>query len=287
MASSNFFISSIVGFSGVACLRFLIFSPISWQSKKYGKITLDYNVLSQYFGTNFHKIQPALFYTYYNLENHPQALTIGELFTKEFMQKADHLYNNYQKIISSKYQDGTKLTARFHKEDSLGLHKGTTLKNQFAGKFTDLLSGTYLSYTVKKQGGAIVNSQDLHRFIVNIVFYQIFFNSILFLQDGRNYGLFSSQTEIFNDNYITGASAQSSSLSASVFLSREGLTILEEWSNKWNREENSENGRMVWGFEDLWPVYLFKDALGLIRIFNNHFYQHKFSDLSDVIDGLR
>jgi hypothetical protein len=257
-----------------------------WQSDNYGKVTLDYATLSQFFGKDFHKIQPSLYYTYYNLENHPQALSIEGLFTKKFMDKADHLYNNYYKILSSEYKDGVKLTARFHKEDSQGLHKGTTLKSILRGEFTSLLKGTSLSYTVSKQGNIITNLEELHRFIVNIVFYQIFFNSIVFIQDGSNYGLFTSQREIFGDGYITGVSAHSQRLSTSVVLSAKGLSILEKWSNKWNREENKNDGRIIWDFGDCWPVYLFEDALRLIETFNNHFYRGRFTDLSDVIDNL-
>jgi len=251
-----------------------------WQSDNYGKIALDYAILSQFFGKNFHKIQPALFYTYYNLENHPQALSVEQLLTPEFREKVDHLYNNFYKILSEKYSNGQILTAFFHKEDALGLHKGTTLREIFSGnlaKFTELRGGTMLEIKLQKndQTGEIINADEFNEFIASIVFYLIKFNSIVFIKEGwqkgkANFGLFASQREIFDSDYMASdvnLASTVNQLSASVVLSVLGQQILQEYQSTWNIKD----GKTIWKYEDCWPIYLFTDHSNLRRWFSNHF----------------
>ena len=94
-------------------------TAVFWKNDYYGRIALDYATISQFFGKNFYKIQPALFYTYYNLEKTPQALSIDQLLNYEFTDKIDHLHKNFDDILSTKYSNGQTLTAFFHKEDGV------------------------------------------------------------------------------------------------------------------------------------------------------------------------
>ncbi len=246
-----------------------------WQNDNYGRLALDYATLSQFFGRDFHIIQPALFYTYYNLENHLQPLNIDQLLTNEFIDKVDHLYKNFKEILSTKYSNGQTLTAFFHKEDASGLHRGTLLREIFRtqlDKFNELEGGTMIEITLRKDlTGEIINKDEFNDFISTIVFYLVKFNSLAFIKEGTktsrgvNYGLFASQREIFSNEYITGVSG--SPFASSVVLSDIGEQILLEYQSNWNVEDS----RTVWNYEACWPIYLLSDHNKLRKWFIDHF----------------
>ncbi len=245
-----------------------------WRNSNYGSIAIDYPTLVQFFGTNFHKIQPALFYTRTNLLKHPQPLSVEKLLTPEFKEKIKHIYNNLYKIISENYDDGQDITAIFHKDSSIGLHRYSTLREvlPFATeqKFNDLFgkTGTSLTFKIEKKEGKISNPNEFNRFITSITFYIIAFNSIVLIKEGKkgtfsnyNYGFFASQNQLFGNEYITGLGANA--LSDRLALSPIGVNIYNTWRDSWNLKD----GRTVWNYEDCWPIHLFDDARALIDWF--------------------
>lgn len=238
-----------------------------WNS--IGEVFLDYPTLSQFFGRDFGTIQPSLFYTRNNLRGNPQPLTVEGLLTPEFVEKIDHLYNNFYQILSTKYQNGEKITVIFH-QDSLGGIYGNSILNKILSddikdKFGDLVRSrsSSISFTFQKQGNEILNEEEFRSFIASITFYLVMFNSIaLFKESSGLYGLIASQRELFTANYIYELDGGSSQLSAT------GQQILEAYQSGWNI--NNE-GRIVWNYGDCWPIYLFNDAMELIEWYSNRF----------------
>ncbi len=253
-----------------------------WLNPMYGDINLDYYTFIKYFGNDFSRIQPALYYTQTNLLKTPQPLSVNQLFTSEFKVKVDHLFTNFYNILSSKYDDGQKLTAFFHKEDSLGFHAKSriseSLDKSILKKFDDYILGTSLSFQFEKEGGKIMNDEEFRQFIASICFYLVMFNAQVFIKEGSkrssaSYSLFASQRDLFDRSYIVGLSSRD--ITSNFHLSDTGNQILDEWNLDWN----TKNGVIVWNFGDCWPIYLFGDARDLISKFIDHF------DV-DMIDSL-
>lgn len=120
--------------------------------------------------------------------------------------------------------------------------------------------------------GEILNPIEFNNFIAEIVFYLVKYNSVVLIKEGRqkttnNFGIFASQREIFDSNYIVGLSSEVNKLSESTVLSTIGENILQEWQLKWNKKD----GRILWDYGDCWPIYLFRDHNFLKTWFNSYF----------------
>ena len=104
------------------------------------------------------------------------------------------------------------------------------------------------------------------------------FNAQVFIKEGSKrasapYGIFASQRELFEREYIVGLGSRDTT--ANIQLSEIGKQILNEWKLKWN----SKNGKQVWNYGDCWPIYLFSDARSLIDWFIDHFHTSRISSL--------
>jgi hypothetical protein len=238
-----------------------------WNS--IGKVFLDYPTLSQFFGRDFGIIQPSLFYTFNNLQRFSQPLTVDALLTPVFKEKINHLYNNFYQILSTKYQNGQKLTVTFHQDSLEGINENSILNRILAkeirDKFRDLIEddSKSLSIVIQKQGDKILNEEEFRSFIASITFYLVMFNSIaLFEESSDLYGLIASQRELFTANYIYELDGGISQLSVT------GQQILTTYQSRWNM---NDEGRIVWDYGNCWPIYLFNDARELIEWFSNRF----------------
>jgi len=244
-----------------------------WSGKGLGTITLDYVTMAQFFGRDFSKIQPALYYTERNLQDniahvgYVQPLDVSSLLTSHFIEKIDHLYHKFYEILSKEYGDGQQLTVTFHQDTSHGIHDDSILSNTLSddikAKFNDLIinDANSLSITIQKQGNKILNAEEFRIFITDITFYLVMFNSIAMIQESNGkYGLIASQREMFTVDYIFQL--------GNVELSLTGQQILSAYRLEWNQ---NDEGRVVWNYGDCWPIYLFNDARALIKLFNIRF----------------
>lgn len=145
-------------------------------------------------------------------------------------------------------------------------------------KFIDLFGerGTSLTFKIEKEGSEIKNKDEFNRFIASIAFYMVAFNSIVLIREGNrqsrlnyNYGLFASQNQLFGNEYITGLGSHT--FSRRFALSPTGEDIYNTWKDIWNRQDNKKNGKIVWNYEDCWPIHLFKDERILIDKFIEKF----------------
>lgn len=236
-------------------------------SSNFGKLTLTYPTLTQYFGKDFFKIQPSLRYREYNIREviGTKDLDLNGLLTSEFIHKVQHLYNNFYTVLSQNYKDGEQIKATFHIEKSLGLGDKTKIFNSLPAamktKFNALM-GTgqnSLSLTIRKDANGVINDAEFREFISSITFYLVMFNAFVAIgDDSSGYKLFASQRKIYNNDFITGLYAKDNS---KYKLNPEGLQILNNWAAMWNQE----GGRIVWNYEDCWPIYLLDDALDLVN----------------------
>ncbi|MBA7520929.1 hypothetical protein ES705_13029 [subsurface metagenome] len=227
-----------------------------------GSIYLDTPTLTQFFGRDLSRIQPSLFYTFGNLQKISQPLDVKTLLTPEFKEKINHLYNNFYNILSSKYENGQRLTVSFHQDTIGGIYLKSKLAEVITG-FDDLIQGDSFSFTFQKQGDTIRNLEEFKTFIASITFYLVMFNSIALVQENSGlYGLIASQRELFTANYIYELDGGSSQLSAT------GQQILALYQSGWNI---NDEGRIVWNYGDCWPIYLFTDARELIGWFSDRF----------------
>jgi len=170
-----------------------------------------------------------------------QPLDVKTLLTPEFKEKINHLYNNFYDILSSKYEDGQRLTVSFHQDTIGGIYLKSKLAEVITG-FDDLIQGDSFSFTFQKQGDAIRNLEEFKTFIASITFYLVMFNSIALIQESSSlYGLIVSQRELFTANYIYELDGGSSQLSAT------GQQILGTYQLGWNI---NDEGRIVWNYGD-------------------------------------
>lgn len=92
------------------------------------------------------------------------------------------------------------------------------------------------------------------------------FNAFVFVGDrDTGYTLFASQRKIYNDEYITGLFANDELITTK--LNQRGKQIYNDWNIQWNRE----GGRIIWDFEDCWPIFLLDDARDLITYFETRY----------------
>jgi len=164
-----------------------------------------------------------------------------------------------------------ELKATFHIEQSLGLGGHTritkALTDNVQNRFEDLIRGTSLSFTLRKDGENIINEASFREFVASIVFYLVMFNAIVFIgEKDTGYGLFASQRKIYNNDYIRGLYARDEV--STIRLGDVGDQIYAIWHTQWNREGRTE----VWHFEDCWPIFLLDDARGLITFFRDKFH---------------
>lgn len=238
------------------------------KSDQFGKLPITYSTLTRYFGNDFHKIQPALYYREYNLRKilGRKDLSLSYLLTKEFVNKIRHLYNNLYTLFSNNYDNNEEIKATFHFEKSLGFGEKTRIQNalpeNILNKFNDLIDGPYLGITLTKQNGEIVNEAEFRAYVVSIAFYLVMFNAFVFIGDkDSGYTLFASQRKIYNNDYITGLYSRNEEAK----LSQTGEQVYNTWQAQWNQED----GKTVWNFEDCWPIFLLEDARELIKFFEN------------------
>lgn len=244
-----------------------------WRSNEFGRLWLSYPTMTYYFGDDFYKIQPALYYRHYNIQStQSRDLDLQHLLTTEFKHKIQHLIYNLYTVLLESYNNNEEITATFHIEKSSGLGEGSridiAISDDIMKKFSDLLGDKQysLKFIIKKQGDAIVNDYEFRDFIANIVFYLVTFNAFVFIGDKeRGYKLFASQRKIYNDNYLIGL--YSHNLPNYIKLSHAGDQIFKEWYTKWNEKD----GKVVWSFEDCWPIFLLDDARSLIDYFQSRY----------------
>ncbi len=210
--------------------------------------------------------------------------------TEEFKGKINHLKDNLDTILTSKYQDGQKLAVTFYRDTSNGIHDNIMvdsnnneygsllsyalngeIKNKFSNLFNDEdQDANSLSFIIQKQDGKIINKDEFEQFIQSITFYLVMFNSIGIIQEGAGkdgkVGLIVSQRELHDLSYLFQLSA--------LELSPTGQQILSEHQAGWNRDRGN---RIVWNYEDCWPINLFNDAPELINIMH-----WKISKLSNI-----
>ncbi len=236
------------------------------RAQNFGIITLNYPTIVHYFWNDFSTIRPALHYTrLFSLLD----LNVQELLTSEFKDKINHLNNKFYESISTKYNDGDKLTVTFHQDTSNGIYYNSDEDNSLLSnvipdaiqkKFPDLFSGNAnsLSITIQKQGNEILNEDELNIFIDSLTFYLVMFNSIALIQESNGQiGMIASQRELHNIDYIFQLDG--------FELSPIGAQILATYQAGWN--VNNE-GHIVWNYGDCWPINLFTDARELINLMN-------------------
>lgn len=243
-------------------------------SDKFGKLPITYSTLTRYFGNDFHKIQPALYYREYNINKiiHSRDLSLQHLLTSEnskFIHNVQHLYKDLCDILSDNYENNEEIKATFHIEKSLGLGYKTKIYNSLTAevrrKFADLIGRNHnsLFFTIRKQDGNVVNDAEFREFVLSITFYLVMFNAFVFIGDEvSGYKLFASQRKIYNNDYITGLYSKDNTKSR---LSQDGLDIYTAWQVQWNQDDR----RTVWNFEDCWPIFLLEDGKELITFFEN------------------
>jgi len=161
------------------------------------------------------------------------------ILKKGYLSFFAYLSEDLYSIISENHGNGQVLRATFHIEKSLGLGGKTritsALTDDIKNKFMDLIRGTSLEITLRKQGNDILNKAQFKDFIGNIVFYLVMFNAISFIgEKGSAYTLFASQMKIYNNEYIKGLYSRDEL--RSVRLSSDGYQIYNSWSNRWNQE---------------------------------------------------
>lgn len=243
------------------------------RSDQFGKLPITHSTLTRYFGNDFYKMQPALYYREYNINNikHSKDLSLQHLLTAEFKDKIQNLFANFYVALSQNYDDNKVIKATFHVEKSLGLGEKTkiwnSLPDQLKTKFADLIAKGHnsLSFTIRKQGGVVSNYAEFREFVLAITFYTVMFNAFVFVggQDSSSYKLFATQRKIYNNDYITGLYSKDN---AKARLNPDGQQVYNEWQDQWNQDDE---GRTVWNFEDCWPIYLLDDAKELITYFES------------------
>jgi hypothetical protein len=228
--------------------------------------------LPYYFGNDYFKIQPALYYRQYNIEHGSIDLSVDQLLTTEFKHKIQHLVSNLYNILSESYNNGDSVSAQFHIEKSTGLGEGSridkSLYTQYRNKYNDLIQKNLhsLHFIMDKQGDLIVNEYEFRSFVVSIALYLVFFNAIVLVGDKNSgFSLFASQRKIYNDDYMIGLYVNN--LPVSTRLNQKGQQIFTSWRDQWN-QENEQN---VWNFEDCWPIFMLPDARTLIRYFETRY----------------
>lgn len=243
-------------------------------SNEFGKLPITSSTLTRYFGNDFYKIQPALYYREYNIRNQRHGskdLSLQQLLTEEFVHKVRNLRSNFYDILSESYNGNEVIKATFHIEKAQGLGQRTKIYNSLPAdiklKFNELFSENSNSqtFTIRKLGGKVLNSVNLREFATNIAFYLVMFNAMVFIGDyNSGYKLFATQRKIYNDDYITGLYARDN---AKAKLDAKGTLMYNEWQGKWNLDDR----KTMWNPEDCWPIYLLDDAKELITFFENKF----------------
>lgn len=242
----------------------------------FGELHLTYPTLTHYFGNDFYKIQPALYYREYNINNiiHSKDLSLQHLLAVEnskFIHNIDHLYKKLYDVLKDNYGNNEEIKATFHMEKSMGLGEKTKIYNSLATKFkklfADLIPKNHnsLSFTMRKHdGGKVVNDAEFKRFVLSITFYLVMFNAFGIIgDDNLGYRLFATQRKLYNNDYITGLYSKDN---LKTRLSPVGQQIYNGLQAQWNQDDE---GRTVWNLEDCWPIYLFEDVRDLITFFQD------------------
>ncbi|MBN1216575.1 MAG: hypothetical protein JXA99_14195 [Candidatus Lokiarchaeota archaeon] len=247
-------------------------TEIYWDIRNYGTLTLNSQTFETFFRDNIYKIQPALYYNYYNIKKNHLTFSINSLLTKEFAYKISHLYSRLSTILSNNYENGQKFTAEFHIENNLGFGEFSKINSDdnkyMTAKFGDLIDNYQLEFNLEKDGSKILNEAKFRQFVASIVFYMVMFNAQVFIKEGArdevaSYGVFASQRELFSEDYVIGLGEER----INAKLSDKGRQILGEWKKGWNKI----GGKDIWNYGDCWPIWMFDDAINLKSWFNNFF----------------
>jgi hypothetical protein len=241
-------------------------------SNQFGKLPITYSTLVHYFGNDLYKIQPALYYKEYNINNilHSNHLDLQQILTT-LGQKIDHLYTNLYNLLRDNYDNNEEIRIIFHYEKALGLGQVTKISRSLPkatlDKFADLIEGdnNYLYFTIRKQGNEVVNDEEFREFVLSTVFYLTAFNAFAFIgDDSSDYKLFATQRKLHSNEYVRGLYSTNN---AKYRLSDKGQQIYDQWQRHWNED----NGSPVWNLEDCWPIHLLGDARELITFLRNRY----------------